>query len=106
MEMVFKCGLTEIEYRAALGLRQNPLNLYYQLDHDGSKGQLDAPDRLLNASVRRELHLDNIWSSNPSWVNFYQELWLDSRCRSDRQVDRPTDRPGQTDTKAMTDRRR
>ena len=36
MEMVFNCGRTEIEYKAALGLRQNPSSLYYYLDHDDS----------------------------------------------------------------------
>ena len=36
MEMDFKCGRTEFEYKAALELRQSPSSPHYQLDHDGS----------------------------------------------------------------------
>ena len=62
MEMVFKCGRTEIEYRAALELRQNPSSLYHHLDHDGSGNRLYAPERMINAPVRRGIYLDNCYS--------------------------------------------
>ena len=41
MEMGFKCGRTEIEYKAALGLRQSPSSLYYYLIMTALGNRLD-----------------------------------------------------------------
>ena len=69
MEMGFKCGRTEFEYKAALGLRQNQSSLYYYLDHDGSGNWLDAPEWMINAPVRRDLYLETDFSLRPTQIN-------------------------------------